>query len=564
MNYRRFFPLLLAGVFVESTKDIPVYLAMRQNNIDVLERHLYEISNPLSYKYGTVLSKSEIRNIIEPSYLEQQEVLQWLYNNGVYRVKNYGDSMRFLASQDKIKQLFSMSSLDDRVTDKLLGYTIPDHLTNIIEFVEMYHNEKNTRQAKIGIQNVIFGPPQRSSDTDDRFFARESLMRMYNVSSESISQDVVGVLAEFQSNGGFSPQDLTIHQAVNGQDKNPVTRVVGGNIGIDVESVLDVQMMSQAGNGMDIWFWDSPYWLYAFAVDYFNSQNIGDIVSMSWGWSEDSQCDIVDCSAGLTSQKYVERVNNEFLKIALRGVTIVVASGDAGAPGRTNEGCDYERPINPVFPGSSKYVTSIGATSVPMNATILNTTTPLCKNSSCIVSEEERSISFEQVGWTAGGGFDLYEEATPWWQSTEVFDYFKKDNKSLPAQGLFNQNGRAYPDVTAIGHSCPVIINSQVGSVDGTSCSTPIVAGLLAVVSKHLWENHGKHLGFVNPLLYYLYKNCENCFKDITVGHNWCTEDTCCENSTNFGFSATNGYDPVSGLGSLNVGNIIDFISIMN
>ena len=279
MNYRRFFPLLLAGVFVESTKDIPVYLAMRQNNIDVLERHLYEISNPLSYKYGTVLSKSEIRNIIEPSYLEQQEVLQWLYNNGVYRVKNYGDSMRFLASQDKIKQLFSMSSLDDRVTDKLLGYTIPDHLTNIIEFVEMYHNEKNTRQAKIGIQNVIFGPPQRSSDTDDRFFARESLMRMYNVSSESISQDVVGVLAEFQSNGGFSPQDLTIHQAVNGQDKNPVTRVVGGNIGIDVESVLDVQMMSQAGNGMDIWFWDSPYWLYAFAVDYFNSQNIGDIVN---------------------------------------------------------------------------------------------------------------------------------------------------------------------------------------------------------------------------------------------------------------------------------------------
>ena len=564
MNYRRFFPLLFAGVFVESTKDIPVYMAMRQNNIDVLERHLYEISNPLSYKYGTVLSKSEIRNIIEPSYLEQQEVLQWLYNNGVYRVKNYGDSMRFLASQDKIKQLFSMSSLDDRVTDKLLDYTIPDHLTNIIEFVEMYHNEKNTRQAKNGIQNAIFGPPQRSSDTDDRFFARESLMRMYNVSSESISQDVVGVLAEFQSNGGFSPQDLTIHQAVNGQDKNPVTRVVGGNIGIDVESVLDVQMMSQAGNGMDIWFWDSPYWLYAFAVDYFNSQNIGDIVSMSWGWSEDSQCDIVDCSAGLTSQKYVERVNNEFLKIALRGVTIVVASGDAGAPGRTNEGCDYERPINPVFPGSSKYVTSIGATSVPMNATILNTTTPLCKNSSCIVSEEERSISFEQVGWTAGGGFDLYEEATPWWQSTEVFDYFKKDNKSLPAQGLFNQNGRAYPDVTAIGHSCPVIINSQVGSVDGTSCSTPIVAGLLAVVSKHLWENHGKRLGFVNPLLYYLYKNCENCFKDITVGHNWCTEDTCCDNSTNFGFSATNGYDPVSGLGSLNVGNIIDFISIMN
>ena len=242
---------------------------------------------------------------------------------------------------------------------------------------------------------------------------------------------------------------------------NPVTRIVGDNTGVDVESVLDVQMMSQSGNGMDIWFWDSPYWLFAFSVEYFNSQNIGDIISLSWGWAEDSQCDIVDCSSGLTSQKYVERVNNEFLKIALRGVSIVVAAGDAGAPGRTNEGCDYDRPINPVFPGSSKYVTSVGATSVPLNTTVINTTTPICNHSSCIVSDKERSISFEQVGWTTGGGFDIYEDSRPWWQYTEVEEYLNKMNKTLPAPSLFNRNGRAYPDVSAIGHSCPVIINGQ-------------------------------------------------------------------------------------------------------
>ena len=564
MKYGVFFPLFLACSSVLSVKDIPVYIAMKQNNIDVLERHLYEISDPLSEKYGTTLSKNEIRNIIEPKYTKQVEVLHWLYENGVYDIKNYGDSMKFHASTDTVRSIFKINSNRKCGSNKLWGYKIPFHLQDTIDFIEIANDKKNTKQAKRESHYSVFAKKQIDSDTDDRFFGRESLMRMYNVSSENIAQDVVGGLVEFQSNSGFYPKDLSVHQVANNQDMNPVTRIVGDNIGVDVESVLDVQMMSQSGNGMDIWFWDSPYWLFAFSVEYFNSQNIGDIISLSWGWAEDSQCDIVDCSSGLTSQKYVERVNNEFLKIALRGVSIVVAAGDAGAPGRTNEGCDYDRPINPVFPGSSKYVTSVGATSVPLNTTVINTTTPICKNSSCIVSDKERSISFEQVGWTTGGGFDIYEDSRPWWQYTEVEEYLNKMNKTLPAPSLFNSNGRAYPDVSAIGHSCPVIINGQLGGVDGTSCSAPIIAGLLGIISKHLWDSSGRVLGFANPLLYHINENCDNCFKDITKGHNWCTEGECCENATNFGYSATEGYDPVSGLGSLNVGNIIDFISSMN
>ena len=61
---------------------------------------------------------------------------------------------------------------------------------------------------------------------------------------------------------------------------------------------------------------------------------------MSWGWAEDRQCDIIDCQ-NITSQQYVNRVNNEYLKITLRGVTIVV-DGDAGAPGvQTNYVMSY-------------------------------------------------------------------------------------------------------------------------------------------------------------------------------------------------------------------------------
>ena len=79
--------------------------------------------------------------------------------------------------------------------------------------------------------------------------------------------------------------------------------------------------MSQSGNGMKLGFWQSSKWLYSFATNFFNTDTVPDIISMSWGWAEDRQCDIIDCQ-NITSQQYVNRVNNEYLKITLRGVTI--------------------------------------------------------------------------------------------------------------------------------------------------------------------------------------------------------------------------------------------------
>lgn len=558
MGFLRFIVTALFGITHIYSQDIPVYIALRQQNIPMLEDKLRQISDPVSAEYGKYLSAPQIQSIVDPPHHEQRAVLTWLSDNNIQDAENHGDAIRFSASYPKLAHVFKIPE-GGISKNKLLDYSIPPELSPIIEFVEM---EIKRNPLNKNSRYISRNSPVSNGDTDERFFGREPLMYMYNVSTESVSHSVIGVLAEFQGNGGFLPSDLTMHQASNNQSENDVVKIVGGNVGIDIESVLDVQMMSQAGNGMEMWFWDTPYWLFSFAVDYFNSQNIGNIISMSWGWAEDSQCDIIDCSSGLTSEKYVERVNTEFLKLALRGVTIVVASGDAGAPGRTNEQCGYGRPMNPVFPGSSPYITSVGATYVPYKNATKNATTPLCRDFGCIVGTDERSISFEHVGWTAGGGFDLYLNETPWWQSDVVRSYLES-GVVLPSKSLYNSNGRAYPDLTAIGHNCPIYAQDEMQGVDGTSCSAPVTGGLLGLVSNHLWNRYHIKLGFANPLLYYIHSNCEDCFRDVTVGHNWCTEQQCCDNATNFGFTATKGYDPVSGLGSLNVGKIIDFIDEM-
>ena len=527
--------------------EVPVYMALYQQNIYKLENHLIDISNPMSINYGKWMELDEINTLIHPSIKHQETVLDWINNYDIKQIQNNGDNIKFIANREIIMNMFNISNTNNDI-DHLIGYYIPIHLQNIIEFVEMYSVPIN-RTLKKNYKGF-------NNKTDDRYFGREALIDLYNVPLYNLEQNVSGGLIEYQSNNGFLNEDLNRQQIVNEQNINNLTIIIGDNIGVDPESELDVQLMSQAADGIQLWFWQSPYWLYSLAVDFYNSENIPNLISMSWGWAEDSQCDIIDCN-NLTSQQYVARVNNEYLKIALRGTTILASSGDAGAPGRTNEGCDPNRPINPIFPGSSPYVVSVGATFVPIDNTTKNYTSPMCRDNQCITSNDEKSISYDYTGWTAGGGFNIYQEETPYWQKKEVDKYL---NSGIILPDNFNKNGRAYPDISAIGHSCPTFLGNNLEPIDGTSCSTPVVAGLLSIVNNFLWTHYKIRLGFANPLLYYIHEHCSNCFKDITDGYNWCTEGGCCDNATQFGFNASKGYDPVTGLGTLNIGNILNFL----
>jgi tripeptidyl-peptidase-1 len=393
---------------------------------------------------------------------------------------------------------------------------------------------------------------------DDRYFGRESSIHLYNIFYNQVKRGVVGSVVEYQDNAGFSNSDLNLQQHSNGQLPKNITMINGTNEGLDGESELDVQLVSQIADGVNISYYNSPYWVYSFAIDLYQSQNVPDVVSMSWGWAEDRQCDIIDCSS-ITSQDYVNRVNMEYVKFGLRGISITVSSGDAGSPGRTGEDCEKDRPMTAIFPGSSPYVLSVGASYLEDDNSSLSFHTDLCKNQSCAAGTNESIISFDNVGWTSGSGISNYTQSTPKWQKHLLHRYLHSGVK-LPPRKNYNSNGRAYPDVTAVGHSCPTFIGGYLQKIDGTSCSSPVITGLLILINDYLVSQNKSKLGFANPLLYHIHRKCPQCFNDITNGHTWCTENQCCDNPHYFGFQATKGYDLPSGLGSLNLGKIIEYL----
>ncbi len=82
---------------------------------------------------------------------------------------------------------------------------------------------------------------------------------------------------------------------------------------------------------------------------------------MGWGWPEDLQCQIVGCGGVSGSYAYVERLNAEFMKLGVKGITLLASAGDKGAPGDKDRHCK-KGIMSTMFPASSPWVTSVGST----------------------------------------------------------------------------------------------------------------------------------------------------------------------------------------------------------
>ncbi|KAH8980394.1 peptidase S8/S53 domain-containing protein, partial [Lactarius hatsudake] len=98
---------------------------------------------------------------------------------------------------------------------------------------------------------------------------------------------------------------------------------------------------------------------------------------------------------------------------------------------------------------------------------------------------------------------------------------------------------RAIPDIATQAMTIPIFYKGQEENIKGTSCSTPIAAGIISLLNDYRLSQGKRPLGFLNP---WLYDGGIKGFNDIVSGSNpGCNTD---------GFSAIVGWDPVTGLGT--------------
>ena len=130
--------------------------------------------------------------------------------------------------------------------------------------------------------------------------------------------------------------------------------------------------------------------------------------------------------------------------------------------------------------------------------------------------------------WSGSGGGFAWQFPRPAHQAAAV-DAYLASTAGLPPPASFNATGAAYPDIAAV-------------SVEGTSQSSPMFAGIFTLLTDARLNAGLPPLGFLGPRIWQVAAaHPGEAFEDITEGNS----KTSCDN----GFPATTGWDPVTGWG---------------
>ncbi|KAH8987024.1 subtilisin-like protein [Lactarius akahatsu] len=215
------------------------------------------------------------------------------------------------------------------------------------------------------------------------------------------------------------------------------------------------------------------------------------------------------------SPDYATYVCNLFAQLGARGVSVLFSSGNDGV-GRGNcllqdSSGNSRVQFLPNFPSTCPWVTSVGGTT---------------------------GYNPEIAASLSGGGFSVLFPR-PSYQNNAVPPFLL--NLGRQYNGLYNPWGRGVPDIALQAMRCPVVLKNEPWET---------AAGIISLLNDYRISNGRAPLGFLNFLLY---GRCLEGLNDITSGSNpGCNTD---------GFSAVPGWDPVTGLGSLDFERLVAILS---
>ncbi|TPR38752.1 aspartyl protease [Apilactobacillus micheneri] len=249
------------------------------------------------------------------------------------------------------------------------------------------------------------------------------------------------------------------------------------------------------------------------------SDNKSDTLSLSWGISESEIKR--EIKLGILSKKYSQIINLILEQAAAQGISVFNSSGDNGAYDGISSGVTS---LSVESPSSSPYITSVGATSIPVDYSINGQRIRINKErawsndflypyfNKLKLYEANSSIFIPSYFAGTGGGFSMLNSVPAYqknikgvgsYNAIKYWDMSSGYAQQYTAPSLVSgeNSGRNVPDIVANGDpqsGYTVYHNNKWSISGGTSIVAPQIAGvdsLMVAKAKH-------RMGLWNPKIY--------------------------------------------------------------
>ena len=507
---------------------------------DSLDALLEALQNPASRYFHQWLTPEQFAERFGASVEDVQRIENWLQSHGM-QIDEIAPSRRaitFSGTASQVERAFATRIRQYRVNGALhvansTDPSIPAALAPVVAGVLSLNDfplhamlsSRGTPVSQVTYGNTHYVTPGDLAVIYD-------VNPLYTQGLDGSGQSIAVVarsninlsdVHSFRARFGLPANDPEV--IVNGND--PGT----SNSGELMEATLDVEYAGALARSSTVKFVtsastsasDGSY----LSAQYIVNQNLAPVMTMSFG--------VCEAELGASGNAFIESL---WQQAAAQGITVLVSAGDSGAAGcdsASSTQAQYGLGVNGLC--STPYDLCVGGTQLD------DTANPSQYWSASNVSGNASALGYiPEVVWNestpglwAGGGGSSTLYRKPAWQTGE----------GVPSDGK-----RDVPDLslTAAGHDGYMIFKGgQQFVVAGTSAATPSLAGIFALVA----ESAGTRLGVANSTLYALanQQGSAAAFHDVTDGSNSVPGLT--------GYSAAAGYDPASGLGSVDANELV-------
>ncbi|KAI9753140.1 MAG: hypothetical protein M4579_005302 [Chaenotheca gracillima] len=568
----------------DPAQPIALQIGVKQQNLARFEQTLLQVSDPSHASYGQHWEGDAVADLLRPLGQASASVTQWLKDFNVTEVQDMGSWVNFVTdvgTADKMLDTeFAYYGADNGVEKlRTLQYSVPagvaKHIDLVAPTIFFDRTSENKIPAHMRNKKPDMDVAEASKSSCEQLITPDCIRQLYNIHYTPDPKS--GSRMSFGSFLGESAllKDLESYQKTYNLPRNPFTvETDNGGInnqsfadtGITGEANLDSQLITAVSHPLPVLEYitgglapimtnlDQPTQASASNEPYVpfftyllgkKNKNIPQVLSISYGDDEQT-----------VPPSYAKRACSLMAEFGLRGVSVIVSSGDTGksipfsiitymsinllapfpegvgAPCQSNDGKNTTQ-FTPQFPSTCPYVTSVGGT---------------------------QAFSPE-VAWVASsGGFSNYFDRASYQQGAvqEYFDRHLPKKVFNAFKPYFNPNGRAFPDVAA--HSLTpdyaIFLKGKMTMSGGTSAATPVFSSIISLLNDARLRHRQPVMGFLNPWLYSVGKKG---LTDITgggsVGCNRVNGQTGAKIPTGglvpyASWNATKDWDPVTGLGT--------------